>query len=598
MKEELAEVVKEALDTNPRNFSNHIHSRKHRHLIDWIYANTPEKIDFPQYKMATRIQWILHGTTDFPVCKRCGKQFGMNQNIRINAYYQEYCPKCSHCTPEANKKREETCLRKYGTTNPSYSKMIKDKIKDTNMKKYGSACPINNPEVRKKTEATILERYGVTHYSMCDEYKEKVRNTCQERYGADSPLQSKDVREKIRLTLLEKYGVEHSSQAEITKKHTRETMLRRYGEKWGKKLFQGNSGQHRRAYRFMLASEDVEPLFDEEYYLDNKSKDPNFMFRFRCKHCNNEYESVWDNGQPRHKCPFCPKLHGKSMEEKTVIDFIRSIYDGNIMENTRQIIRPNELDIFIPDLNLAIEYTGIFWHNDLIRKDHRCHQKKLEQCLEKNIDLITLFENEWLNQRCIVESNLTKRINPSKISFIDANDCTIRQVDDIDSEVFLTKNHLRGYVGAHIRLGLYFNDELVSIMTFSKPRFSKKYEWEILRYCDKTYTTVTNGTNRLLLEFEQQIHPESIVGYADRRWSNGNIYKNLGFELVSKTRPNYWYFKNNHVDKLYSRLLFQKHLQASKLEIFDESLSEIENMRNNKFHRIFDCGNLVFLKRY
>ena len=139
-------------------------------------------------------------------------------------------------------------------------------------------------------------------------------------------------------------------------------------------------------------------------------------------------------------------------------------------------------------------------------------------------------------------------------------------------------------------------------MTFSKPRFDKKHEWELVRFCNKCGYHVPGGASKLLKHFERQYNPKSIVSYADRRWTmnNGNtLYDRLGFSLDHISKPNYWYWNTEDRDyALYSRIQFQKHKLKGILEHFDESKSEVQNMKDNGYDRIFDCGNLVFVKKY
>lgn len=133
-------------------------------------------------------------------------------------------------------------------------------------------------------------------------------------------------------------------------------------------------------------------------------------------------------------------------------------------------------------------------------------------------------------------------------------------------------------------------------MSFSKPRFSNKYEYELIRFCSKLNYHVIGAAGKLLKYFEKTYQPKSIVSYAYRRWSTSDIYKILKFEKVNESKPNYWYWKDQF--KLFNRIEFQKHKLKNVLEKFDENLSEYENMKNNGYFRIFDCGNLVFVKTY
>ena len=134
-------------------------------------------------------------------------------------------------------------------------------------------------------------------------------------------------------------------------------------------------------------------------------------------------------------------------------------------------------------------------------------------------------------------------------------------------------------------------------MTFSKPRFDKRHEWELVRFCSKIGWHIPGAAGKLLKAFERAYAPKSLVSYADRRWSTGNLYKALGFRFVRNSLPNYWYFKNPSL-RLESRIKYQKHRLKGLLPKFDENKTEVENMKANGYSRIFDCGNMVFVKEY
>lgn len=125
-----------------------------------------------------------------------------------------------------------------------------------------------------------------------------------------------------------------------------------------------------------------------------------------------------------------------------------------------------------------------------------------------------------------------------------ARKCTVREVDSETARKFLLENHIQGIVNAKVNLGLFQQDELVSLMTFSKPRFSKKYQWELLRFCNKLGYHVPGAAGKLLKAFERQWKPTSLVSYADRRWSQGKLYGAIGFKLDHISAPDYWYSKD------------------------------------------------------
>ena len=134
-------------------------------------------------------------------------------------------------------------------------------------------------------------------------------------------------------------------------------------------------------------------------------------------------------------------------------------------------------------------------------------------------------------------------------------------------------------------------------MTFGKCRFDKKHEWEMLRFCCKLGYHVPGAAGKLLKHFERTYRPKSLVSYADRRWSQGRLYKALGFTLDHVSNPDYWYFKRNTMI-LESRVKYQKHKLLKIFDSFNQNMTEVENMKANGYFRIFDCGNMVFVKEY
>lgn len=180
-----------------------------------------------------------------------------------------------------------------------------------------------------------------------------------------------------------------------------------------------------------------------------------------------------------------------------------------------------------------------------------------------------------------------------------ARKCIVREIPTDMSNAFINENHLQGSCPASVRVGLFYGDSLISVMTFGKCRFDKNHEWEMLRFCNKTGWHIPGAAGKLLKYFEKTYHPNSLVTYADRRWSMGNLYIQLRFTQLHISKPNYWYWKfQNGALHIFSRIKFQKHKQKDLLEKFDPEKSESQNMKDNKYRRIFDCGNYVFEKIY
>lgn len=288
-------------------------------------------------------------------------------------------------------------------------------------------------------------------------------------------------------------------------------------------------------------------------------------------------------------CDFCSNI-GTSKMEKEIITFLKDSGFAFI-ENSRQIIKPFELDVFIPSHNIAIEFNGLYYHQDN-GSNRKYHLDKTELCESKNIQLLHIFENEWLYKKEIVKSIILSKLGKYN-QRIFARKCEIREVNNKEKSTFLNENHIQGNDSSKIKIGLYYVDELVSLMTFGQRKITGgQSNFELIRFCNKLNTHVIGGASKLFKFFIKNYEFSKIISYADRRFSNGNLYKILGFIFDHYSAPNYWYFKSDRI--LYHRSNFQKHLLKNKLDVFEDKLTEWENMKNNNWNRIWDCGNFVF----
>ena len=274
-------------------------------------------------------------------------------------------------------------------------------------------------------------------------------------------------------------------------------------------------------------------------------------------------------------------------------------------QSDRQLIKPFELDIYSEINNLAIEYDGLMFHsfgkskysmfNNSGSEDRKKHLVKTQKCEELGVQLFHIFENEWLDKPEIWKSVINSKLGNSERVY--ARKCVVTELTSSEAREFCETNHLQGSTNASVRLGLKLDNELVMVMTFGKARFSKKYEYELIRCCSKLGFTIVGGASKLLSYFEKNNKPKSLISYANRRWSLGNVYEKLGFELSHISEPNYFYFKPGSM-KLESRNSFQKHKLEARLGFYSSELTETENMFNNGYRRIWDCGNKVYIKEY
>ena len=274
--------------------------------------------------------------------------------------------------------------------------------------------------------------------------------------------------------------------------------------------------------------------------------------------------------------------------ELDLLVFIQDNYTGEIVTNTKSIIAPMELDIYLPELKLAFEFNGLYWHSEL-HKDKYFHLNKTEECNKLGVQLIHIWEDDWVYKKDIVKSMILNKLGMSNKIF--ARKCEVKEI--IDNKIvreFLEINHIQGFVGSKVKLGLYYNNELVSLMTFGGYRknmnsYAQDNSYELLRFCDKLNTTVIGGASKLFTYFNKNYKPIEIISYSDYSRSIGNMYKQLGFDLSHLSEPNYYYIID--AKRIY-RFNFRKDVLIK--QGFDPNKTEVEIMHERGYYRLFDCG--------
>ncbi|WP_298752194.1 hypothetical protein [uncultured Arcobacter sp.] len=306
-----------------------------------------------------------------------------------------------------------------------------------------------------------------------------------------------------------------------------------------------------------------------------------------------------EQGYYNYGCPYCKKS-GRSNIEKEIRDFLTLFIKGDILLNTKPLKDDSkignagnrEIDIYIPDKKIGIEYHGLYWHTESNGKNNKYHLDKYNMANENDIQLLQIFSNEW-----IYKNDIVKSIIKSKLGVYDnrlyARKCEVREIDNQTKDKFLDENHLQGKDISKHRFGLYYNDELISVMTFGKRNISGQSTFELIRYACKLNTQIIGGASKLFKYFINNYwNGEAIKTYADKRYSNGSLYHQLGFKYTHDSKPNYWYTKDYKTVE--HRANYMKHKLKDKLSNYDENLTEWENMKLNGYDRIWDCGNMVF----
>lgn len=614
--------ILEKIDNELRDKNGNISSmklKKNKKIIDLLIPFT----DFLSEDSCSveRIYCFIHNLKDTPKCPICGNS--LSYAVRKKEY-NKYCSlKCSGkgtrekieetnlkrygCkypaqNKEVMKKMKNTMMEKYGVENISYKKEFLEKKKKTYVDRYGYECPLSDKGVQERIKQTNLKRYGVENPNQCEDIRKKSIETNLERYGCDVPTKCDKVKEKTKKTNLKKYGVEYHLQSEVVKGKIRNTNLEKYGvenpNQCGeiqKKREETNLKKYGvKNYAIKMQFDTFEkigliPLFNYSEY-DGKNKN----YDFRCKYCDSII-NVKVNQPSSLRCPICNPVSTSKMERE-LQEFIESLgvsfdlhyrdyYDGK---------KCHEIDFYMGDNGIGIELNGNYWHSEISgEKDKYYHLRKYNFFKEKGIQIINIMENEWEYKKNIVKSLLRSKFGKFDRK-IYARKCSIQEINSEQAEIFFNKTHLQGHTKGKLYIGLMYNNEIVQVCSFKKARFNKKYDWELLRFSSELNTNIVGGFSKILKYFVRNYSPVSIISYADKRISMGKVYESNGFEYLHESKPGYQYVHRSNYFNTMNRLQFQKHKLKDKLDSFDHKLTEWENMQNNGYDRIWDCGNYVY----
>lgn len=274
--------------------------------------------------------------------------------------------------------------------------------------------------------------------------------------------------------------------------------------------------------------------------------------------------------------------------EKVLCEYIKTVYNGDIKTSVRDIISPYELDIYIPEKRLAIEFNGDYWHSSIF-KEPKYHQQKTIACAKKGVRLVHIFEHEYIHNEYKIKSFI-KNILSNDNTVYYARNTVIKEIDTNTAKDFCEKYHLQGWSASKIALGCYKDEELLSIMTFSKPRFDNSYQYELIRYCTKTDIGVIGGAQKIFSYFVNRYNVTSVITYSDISKFTGNIYTKLGFEVVKITSPNYVWISYDD-NSILSRYQTQKY-KLIKKGLGTQEQTEDEIMSSLNFLKIYDSGNI------
>ena len=316
-------------------------------------------------------------------------------------------------------------------------------------------------------------------------------------------------------------------------------------------------------------------------------------YEWQCKK-DHKWQASWDSINRGTWCPYCTSQHSKAEQE--ILDWVKQWYPNS--HSTRQIIKPKEIDIYIPELKIGIEYCGLYWHNEKSPqpRDRNYHKNKMLQCQEQGIRLLTIFEDEWTNRQKQVK-NFIKSVIGIHSKRVYARKCEIKEVENSVAHRFLDDNHIQGKTSIKIAFGLFYENELLGLVTGNKHHrnFEGKNEFVLNRLVFGDEVQVVGGASKLiqhLCKYAKEQGFNRLISWSDNRYSEGNVYEKCGFIIEDTVPPDYSYVTPDL--RRESKQSNKKALLLKKGAVGNMSMTEIQLADTLGYARIWDCGKKKF----
>lgn len=570
------------------------------------------------------------------ICKECGKLFEPKTARQVYCKRDHYrpCPICGQlvkvkslsdrarcCSAKCSSSlKDATCLSKYGTADAGNSEAAKAKRRATNLSRYGVDNPAKVKEIMDKQRATMLDRYGVSNIGSLGANKVKVKeswanksqqelddiqakreNTCLEKYGVANPRQSEEVKSKTKRTLLEKYGVDCSLLIPEVKEKTESSMLSRYGV-----LNPGQSEEIRRK-----ASETCILRYGVPKYSMTDEFKKKFKETMQARYeCNN----------PMQVKEFQDKAKQTNLDKYGVVaafltqESIDKARETMLSKNCNRISKPNRLfsemltsvgidnelefylegrwyDIIIPESKILIEIDPTYTHStqpniygDGLHPDY--HRMKSKLASQHGYRCIHVFDWDSLDKIVGLISPKTRKYFGRQV------ECKLITAEDCNK--FLDMYHIQGEVNnQEVCIGLVDSEELLSVMSFGKPRYNKNVEWELYRYASQFDVSVVGGPSKMFSMFKSLFNPKSVVSYCDLSKFSGDLYSNLGFKLKHKSSPTKVWSKGDRY--ITNNLLLSRGYDQLFGTNYGKGTSNEQLMVENEWRSVYDCGQATYI---
>ncbi len=517
-------------------------------------------------------QRMFHITNEINHPMQCANP-GCNSCVKWSTQvskYNLYCSKgCAKSSPLTKEKFANTCLERYGVSAPVLNAEIKKKQSDTCLERYGVANSGSSPLIKQKMREAIRAKYGIDNVMLLPEIKERHRQTSIAKYGVPYAMQNQTVLDKRTATNIERYGVASPTQVpEIRAKQVAS--------------LQAHYGVTNTSYRGIDPAT-VEILLDKDKF--SQLITGKFMYQV-VEESKLDITTLYNYVKKYEVGHLMPKNYGRSSHETQMEEFLTA--NGIRFESSnRTILKPKELDIFLPDHNIAIELCGVYWHSDKFSKKDD-HYYKWKRCKELGITLLTYFDDELATSLDVIKSKilyLTKRGNYTRVG---ARQLVIKPVTIEQEREFFEKNHIQGFLKNRSQtVGAYLDDKLIAAMCFSK---RGDYQ-EITRYAVDIGYNAPGAFSKLLQHFvRSNNYSGSIVSFSDNCHSTGALYRTAGFAVVNEQGPSYSYTFGG--SPRLNRQGFTKSKIKSKFNIEVDDRTEDDLMKELGYSKVWDCGKI------
>lgn len=499
------------------------------------------------------------------VCKNCGKILSITQALNRRSYCSW---KCANSSEESIKKVKKTLLKHYGVDSPIKSSIIREQIRETSLERYGVDHPAKSIEVKNKMQATCLKKYGVKNAFASIEIRQKIKETVLKRYNVDNVVKSDTIQQKIKATCIKKYGVDHASKSKVTREKTRKTLRKKFAN----------------LYASYLSTRNIECLSSKDEYLN---LDP---LVFKCNSCGTIWIYTSTNASLGDViCPHCDSLKsykGRSRLEDNIFKYISSIYSGRILKDTRKVISPYELDIYLPELKLAFEINGSFWHSENNGTDKNYQFNKSKRCINNGIQLFHIYEYDWLTNANKVKCLIAKAIFGATQVSLDI--CSIKALDK-DTYYKFSKNNSNSISKYSSKYPSYFG-----LIHNKKLIFAANYRYinstlEIYQYCCSHQYSISIFSIISKISKSQLIN--KVIIYEDLDYPLNLTSFLQKCNKKSYVLPEYLYA--NKGIKLDKKIFSNKKLLAKVLcNSYDKSKAMHKNLEDNRYYKIYNAGYL------